>query len=113
MTKTTIGTVSGIAGLFVVGALYLARPARPLTFTAKVPEVICGQYWTATFYAQGGTPPYSWKIIEGNIPNWSTLTFDLKGYFAQIKGKAPAPDLSGNCDGKLIVAKLRSDLGIK
>jgi endoglucanase len=49
-------------------------PPAPLTLaTRALSQGIVGAAYTASFQAEGGIPPYAWKITEGELPEGLTL----------------------------------------
>lgn len=62
-----IGDVSGASAL---GSYEVTVKDSPLyLMTPKLPEGYVGQPYSAYLEAQGGFPPYRWKIRSGKIPN--------------------------------------------
>jgi len=53
-------------------ALTAANPLRVLT--AILPEVDAGSAYQATLQATGGTPPYRWMVVEGQLPDGLILS---------------------------------------
>jgi hypothetical protein len=54
--------------------------------TPSLPNGAVGTAYTATLTASGGTPPYAWTILTGNLPTELTLdsTGDIAGTLAQL-----------------------------
>ena len=49
-------------------------PEFPLNIlTGSLPNAIVGENYNITLNASGGTAPYSWSIVSGNLPNGLTL----------------------------------------
>jgi len=42
--------------------------AYPHVETTRLPEAKTGEEYFAVVQATGGTPPYTWKILDGNLP---------------------------------------------
>jgi hypothetical protein len=68
--------VFALLALLVVGEQFLAtlvggqlQPSEPLTVSSiSLPTAVAGgMYWTA-LTASGGTPPYTWSLLDGEIP---------------------------------------------
>ncbi len=57
---------------------------------STIPDATAGQVYTAFITAQGGTPPYTWTIIDGTLPSGLTLTTDNNK--AKISGIPTVPN---------------------
>ena len=56
--------------------------------TPSLPNGAVGTAYTATLTASGGTPPYAWTILAGNLP--TELTLDSTGDIAGTPGTGTA-----------------------
>ncbi|MDI3257129.1 MAG: S-layer homology domain-containing protein [Kyrpidia sp.] len=44
--------------------------------TTSLPDATAGSDYTATLQASGGTPPYTWSLADGSLPDGLSLTND-------------------------------------
>ncbi len=52
-------------------------PVVPLVIeTTRLPDAVAGLAYLATLSAQGGLPPYRWRIIDGTLPAGLSLDLD-------------------------------------
>jgi hypothetical protein len=65
----------GVLGIEVLGS--------GLDFTSSaLPDAYLGGEYSAQFGASGGTPPYTWVLVEGSLP--SGVRLDVNGRFAGV-----------------------------
>jgi len=65
-----------IFGTFPLASNYSTiqtEPTSPQITTTTFPNGTVGQPYSQTLQATGGTPPYSWSITNGNLPNGLSL----------------------------------------
>jgi hypothetical protein len=81
------------------GGGYIASRSQPLTqmiqvpfavTSAGLPGAVLGQPYTAKLTAQGGTKPYTWKLLGGSLPVGLSLSPDgtITGTPSQIQASA-------------------------
>jgi hypothetical protein len=64
----------GVASLPQPLSLGIAGGSSPLSITtASIPGGTAGSYYSQSFAASGGTPPYSWSLASGQLPVGVTL----------------------------------------
>ena len=64
-----------VIALFVLAALPLTplRAQTNPTTPANLPEALAGQDYSFTFNPSGGTPPLTWRIVSGSLPEGISL----------------------------------------
>lgn len=67
--SNNVTTQSNTLNLVIASA---PPPALNIT-TTSLPSGTVGTAYSATLQASGGTPPYSWSISQGSLPEWATL----------------------------------------
>jgi len=82
-TPTTTGTsnlsirVTGGDGLSSTQAFTLVvsgTPQPPTITTSSLPAATVGEPYSFTFQAAGGTPPYAWRVVQGQLPPGISLS---------------------------------------
>ncbi len=51
-----------------------SSPPPVITSSSPLPQGMVGSFYSFTFQASGGTPPYSWTLTTGNYPNGVTFS---------------------------------------
>jgi len=69
-----VGTISGDGYQHAYIAVPSAQEPPPLEITTtSLPDAVLGEPYSATLEATGGTPPYTWSIIDGSLPGGLSL----------------------------------------
>jgi hypothetical protein len=74
VTVTATSMADGSAKASATVSVASASTATPLTITTTdVPPAETGVFYNASVIARGGTPPYSWNVSAGSLPQGLTL----------------------------------------
>ena len=71
----TLNATGGGAGGFKQYTIRIAYPVLTIT-PANLPRAVRGVPYDVTLSASGGTAPYRWSILQGDLPKGLTLTAD-------------------------------------
>lgn len=87
-------TVTDAGGFSTAAAPFAMVVADPLAIAGTVPRGVAGSAYATSFTASGGTPPYSFSLMQGDLPFGLDLAED-----GTLSG---TPFLPGSSDGLVV-----------